>query len=177
MEHLHNQIVSFCNQIVMEGEPLALCKTLRSPVHKVSPPRMQGDRGAVFADHIGFRYSDLACGQYWLMNSWANTGTQEVDGVEHGGVGEGAAAHHEGDAGDAAEGVAYGVHLPGYGVGVTHEEGSFLGALGVEGGTGGGRPAALAADAGEGGGVGGPEGVGGLLVGVGQEADGVDGHV
>ena len=41
----------------------------------------------------------------------------------------------------------------------------------------GGRPAALAADAGECGGVGGPEEVGGLLAGVGEEADDVDGDV
>ena len=86
-------------------------------------------------------------------------------------------AHHQGDARDTPERVVDTVHLPGDGIRIADKEGSIFRSLGIEGCARCGRPAALAADAGEGRGVGGPEDVGGFLVSIGEEADGVDGDV
>ena len=101
-------------------------------------------------------------------------GAEEFDGVHHFVVGEGGYGHLEGEAGDAAEGFVDVEEFGGYGFGVADDEGSGGAAEGVELAAGGWGPAALFADLGEGLGVAGEEVVGGLLVGVGEEADGVD---
>jgi len=92
-------------------------------------------------------------------------------------VGEHAAGDHEGDTGDTAEVGGEAFDFGGDGLWCADEEGSGGSALGVEGGAGGGSPAAFAADAGEGVLIGGPELVGGLVVGVGEVADAVEGDV
>jgi hypothetical protein len=66
--------------------------------------------------------------------------------------------------------------LGGYGFGIADQECASGAAEGFELGAGDGRPAALFADLGEGFGVAGEEIVGGLLVGVGYIAEGVDSY-
>jgi hypothetical protein len=89
-------------------------------------------------------------------------------------VGEGGDAHLKADAGDAAEGFVHLEELGGYGFGVADEERAGGAAESFELAASDGGPAALLADLGEGVGVAGEEVVGGLLVGVGYVAEGVD---
>ena len=102
------------------------------------------------------------------------SGAEEFDGVHEFVVGEGGDAHLEADAGDAAEGFVHLEELGGYGFGVTDHESAAGAAECFELAAGDGRPAALLADPGEGFGVAGEEVVCGLLVGVGDVAEGVD---
>ena len=89
-------------------------------------------------------------------------------------VGEGGDAHLEADAGYAAESFIHLEELGGYGFGVADHEGASGAAKGFELVAGDRGPAAFFADFGEGFGVAGKEVVGGLLVGVGYVAEGVD---
>jgi len=101
-------------------------------------------------------------------------GTEEFDGVHEFVVGESGDAHLKADAGDAAEGFVHLEELGGYGFGIANHEGSGGAAEGFELAAGDWGPAAFFADFGEGFGVAGEEVVRGLLVGVGNIAEGVD---
>jgi hypothetical protein len=101
-------------------------------------------------------------------------GAEEFDGVHEFVMAEGGDAHLEADAGDAAQVFVHLEELVGYGFGVADEECAPGAAEGFELAAGDWRPAALFADFGEGFGVAGEEVVGGLLVGVGYVAQGVD---
>ena len=87
---------------------------------------------------------------------------------------EGGYAHLEADAGDAAQRLVHAEKFFGYSLGVAYHERSGGAAEGFELAARDGGPATLLADLGEGFGVAGEKVVGGLLVGVGDVAEGVD---
>ena len=101
-------------------------------------------------------------------------GSEEFGGAEEFGVGQRGDRHLEAEAVDAAEGFAHAQHLFGDGGGVADQQGAGGLAERFELAAGDGGPAALAADLGEGFGVAGEEIVGGLAVGFGDVAEGVD---
>jgi len=113
------------------------------------------------------------CGK-GFADDGAYAGAEEFDGVHESVVTEGGDAHLEADAGDAAESFVHLEELGGYGFGVADHECSAGAAEGFELAAGDGRPAALFAYLGEGVGIAGEEVVCGLLVGVGDVAEGVD---
>src|SRR5438270_12280770 len=109
-----------------------------------------------------------------LADDGGYASAEEFDGMHESVVAEGGYAHLEADAGDAAEGF---VHLEEFGgdcFGVADHERAGGAAEGFELAARDGRPAALFADFGEGFGVAGEEVVCGLLVGVGDVAEGGD---
>ena len=89
-------------------------------------------------------------------------------------VAEGCDAHLEAEAGDSTERLVEAEDFFGYGFGIADDESSGRAAKGFELVARDGGPAAFLADLGEGFGVTGKEVVGGLLVGVGDVAEGVD---
>ena len=101
-------------------------------------------------------------------------GAEKFDGVHEFVVAEGGDAHLEADARDAAEGFIHLDDFGGHGLGVADHERAGWSAEGFELAPSDWRPAAFAADLGEGFGVAREEVVGGLLVGVGDVAEGVD---
>jgi hypothetical protein len=108
------------------------------------------------------------------VDDGGDLGAEEFDGAHEFGVGEGGDAHLEGETGDAAEVF---VELEDFfdDVGwAADDEGAGGATEGVELPACGGRPAAFFADLGEGAGVAGEEVVGGLGVGIGDVAEGVD---
>src|SRR5271170_1613213 len=101
-------------------------------------------------------------------------GAEEFDGVHELVVAQGCDAHLEANAGDAAEGLVHLQELGGYGFGVADHERAGWSAKGFELAASDWWPATFTADLGEGFGVAGEEVIGGLLVGVGDVAEGMD---
>src|SRR5438270_9884346 len=109
-----------------------------------------------------------------LADDGGYASAEEFDGMHESVVAEGGYAHLGADAGDAAEGFVHLEELGGYGFGVADHERAGGAAERFDLAAGDGRPAALFADLGEGVGVAWEEVVCGLLVGVGDVAEGVN---
>jgi len=113
------------------------------------------------------------CGQ-GFANDGSYFRSQQFDGVHEFVVAKCGDAHLEADAGDAAERFVHLKKFSGYGFGITHHQCSGRATQRFKLRACDRRPATLFADLGEGFGITGEEVVGGLLVGVGDVAEGVD---